>query len=158
MRVYTEHAIFIASSCRMYFGPQREFINMLTHGDTGVSLLRTVVGTSVSETVLSKDTPVVTVDVLVSELWRGDFCTSWHFTNKCTRGGGSRLGKTDLVQKFNWLKMSPREVKFHLPRQKQVRPVLTYLHPDVKKGIRQNCVLADENTLLRTIENSVAGV
>ena len=35
--------------------------------------------------------------------------------------------KTDLAEKFNWLKITPREVKFHLQRQKQVCQFLRFL-------------------------------
>ena len=41
------------------------------------------------------------LDVLVSELWRGEFCTSRHFTNKYTLGDVTMFVKSDLIEKFN---------------------------------------------------------
>ena len=49
---------------------------------------------------------------LVSEVWWGDFCTSWHFTNKYAQDDVIMFIRSDLIEKFNWPEMSPRELEF----------------------------------------------
>ena len=48
-------------------------------------------------------------------LWRGEFWTSGHFTNKHTRGDKGILVKVDLVENEHWLQSHLANWKFHFP-------------------------------------------
>ena len=47
---------------------------------------------------------------------RGGFWTSWHLTNRYTRGAAARLVKVDLVEKCHWLEMYLGKWNFHIAR------------------------------------------